>query len=88
MGEVEVDRPVSGMVASLSPGVVAVRQLVPPFETYTSPTDGSFTRRAREKRGLIFGATHLVDPSSPVTGDQMNMLMLTGTVLLGWVSLR
>jgi hypothetical protein len=61
---------------------------VPPFETYTAQADGNFTRRAREKRWLIFGVTHTVDPSSPATGDQMNMLMLTGTVLLGWVSLQ
>jgi hypothetical protein len=67
---------------------VAVRQLVPPFETYTTAADRSFTRRACEKRGLLFGATHLVDPSSPVTGDQVNILMLTRMVLLGWVSLR
>ena len=36
----------------------------------------------------MFGVTHLVNPSAPVTGDQLHGLMLTGSVLIGWVALR
>jgi hypothetical protein len=85
VGQVEVDHPVRGLAASLSGGAVTVRLLGPPFEAYSSQVDSSFTRRAREAGGLLFGVTHLVNPATPVSGDQMSMLMLTGTILMGWV---
>jgi hypothetical protein len=87
-GSVEVDRPVHGLAASLSAGAVAVRQLVPPFEVYTSPAEAPFISQVQETGGLLFGVTHLVNPATPVSADQMDMLMLTGTVLMGWTSLR
>ena len=88
VGEVAAGRPVSGFAAELSSGTVAVRQLVPPFEVYTTGINTAFAHQAREKGGLLFGVTHLVNPATPVTGDQMDVLMLTGSVLMGWVSLR
>lgn len=61
---------------------------MPPFEVYTTGINTAFAHQAREKGGLLFGVTHLVNPATPVTGDQMDVLMLTGSVLMGWVSLR
>jgi hypothetical protein len=88
VGEVAVDRPVSGLAAQLSPGAVTVRFLVPPFEAYATEVDGSFARRARELRGLLFGVSHLVNPAELLTGQHVDTLMLTGTILIGWVGLR
>ena len=88
VGQVEIDRPVKGAAASLSGGAVTVRLLDPPFEAYAASVDGPFIRQAREAGGLLFGVTHLVNPAMPVSRDHIDMLMLTGTVLLGWVSLR
>jgi hypothetical protein len=85
--KVEVNRPVRGLTASLAADSVTVRELVPPFEAYTSPVDSPFIFRAREAGGLLFGVTHLVNPATPVSSDQMHMLMLTGTILMGWVDL-
>lgn len=87
VGEVEVDRPVAGLAAALSRRRVTVRFLIPPFSAYSSPVDDSFTARARAVGGLLFGVTHLVNPANPVSGDQMDMLMLTGTLRMGWVQL-
>jgi hypothetical protein len=88
VGSVEVDRPVPGLTASVADEAVTVRFLRPPWDAYAAPVDGPFTARARELGGLLFGVTHLVNPASPVSGDQMNMLMLTGMILMGWVGLR
>ena len=88
VGLVEVDRPVSGLAASLSAGAATVRQLGPPFEAYTSSVDERFIRQARDKGGLLFGITHLVNPGTPVSTGQIEMLMRTRTILMGWVSLR
>ena len=86
----EVDRPVSGLAASLSAGAATVRQLGPPFEAYTSSVDERFIRQARDKGGLLFGITHLVNPGTPpVSTGQIEMLMRTRTILMGWwISLR
>ena len=88
VGLVEVDRPVSGLAASLSAGAATVRQLGPPFEAYTSSVDERFIRQACDKGGLLFGITHLVNPGTPVSTGQIEMLMRTRTILMGWVSLR
>jgi hypothetical protein len=87
-GRVIFDRPVPGLSASLSGRSVKVRQLGPPFEVYGQQVDDAFVRQGRAAGGVMFGVTHLVNPAVPVTGDQMNMLILTGSILLGWVSLR
>ena len=88
VGLVEVDRPVSGLVASLTAEAVTVRQLVPPFEVYTSSVDELFISQARDKGGLLFGITHLVNPGTPVSKGQIDMLLRTKTIVMGWVSLR
>jgi hypothetical protein len=77
VGEVAVDRPVSGFAASVSSGMVALRQLVLPLEVYTAGIDTAgidtaFAQQAREKGGVLFGVTHLVNPATPVTTDQRN----------------
>jgi hypothetical protein len=87
IGEVEVDRPVEGAAAALSESAVTVRLLEPPFETYTASVDDPFIRQARETGGVLFGVTHLVNPAMPVSREHLEMLMLTRTILLGWVSL-
>lgn len=87
-GDVKFDRPVRGLSASVARRSVKVRQLSPPFEVYGTPVDDSFTRQVREAGGLMFGVTHLVNPATPVTGDHLHGLMLTGSVLIGWVALR
>jgi hypothetical protein len=75
------------MTAFLSPGAVTVRHLGPPFEAYTSPTDEPFISRVQETNGLLFGVTHLVNPATPVSEDQMDMLVMTSSILMGWVGL-
>jgi hypothetical protein len=88
VGEVIADRPVRGLAARLDKRSVTVSFLIPPFETYSAGTDDSFRSRARELNGLLFGVTHLVNPAEQLTGADLDTLMLTSTILLGWVGLR
>jgi hypothetical protein len=90
VGEVMVDRPVRGLgVAWLGSGSVTVRFLIPPFEAYSTSASDSFRSRARELNGLLFGVTHLVNPAAAqLANADPDTLMLTGTILLGWVGLR
>jgi hypothetical protein len=88
VGEVMVDRPVRGLAAQLDRGSVTVRLLIPPFETYSATASDSFSSRARELNGLLFGVSHLVNPAEQLTGADLDTLMLTSTILLGWVGIR